>query len=124
MMSCWRRAQGYQRLTYLVGAALIAAGLVQAGIWVVVGGSAAGPLSWRKPVSFPRALGARIGVAKLPADGQALPLAVQRLFEAATPLLDNAEIAEAGGLAAAVAELPPPRPRWSAATARRRLAVT
>ncbi len=50
--ACWRHAQGYQRLAYLVGAALIATGLAQAGIWAVAGGSASGPLSWRKPVSF------------------------------------------------------------------------
>jgi hypothetical protein len=48
----WDHAPGYQRLTYVVGVALVTAGLVQAGIWVLVGGSAAGPLSWRKPVTF------------------------------------------------------------------------
>jgi hypothetical protein len=31
---------------------LVAAGLAQAAIWAVTGGSAAGPLSWRKPVTF------------------------------------------------------------------------
>ncbi len=48
----WDDAAGYQRLTYLVGVALIATGLVHAGIWAAVGGSAAGPLSWRKPTTF------------------------------------------------------------------------
>jgi hypothetical protein len=48
----WDDAPGYQRLAYLVGAALIVAGLVHAGIWAVVGGSASGPLSWRKPTTF------------------------------------------------------------------------
>jgi hypothetical protein len=48
----WDEAQGYQRLAYLVGVALIATGLVHAGIWAVVGGSATGPLSWRKPTTF------------------------------------------------------------------------
>ena len=48
----WDDAQGYQRLAYLVGVALIATGLVHAGIWAVVGGSASGPLSWRKPTTF------------------------------------------------------------------------
>jgi hypothetical protein len=44
--------QGYQRLTYLVGAVLLATGLVHAVIWAVVGGSVEGPLSWRKPTTF------------------------------------------------------------------------
>lgn len=44
--------QGYQRLAYLVGAVLIATGLIHAVIWAVVGGSAEGPLSWRKPTTF------------------------------------------------------------------------
>ena len=48
----WDGAQGYQRLAYLVGVALIATGLVHAAIWALVGGSAAGPLSWRKPTTF------------------------------------------------------------------------
>jgi hypothetical protein len=53
----WDDAPGYQRLAYLVGAALIATGLVHAGIWAVVGGSAAGPLSWRKPTTFGMSFG-------------------------------------------------------------------
>jgi hypothetical protein len=48
----WDDAAGYQRLAYLVGAALLVVGLVHAVIWAVVGGSAAGPLSWRKPTTF------------------------------------------------------------------------
>ncbi|MDH2426510.1 hypothetical protein [Sphaerisporangium sp. TRM90804] len=48
----WDRAPGYQRLAYLAGAALIVVGLAHAAIWAVVGGSAAGPLSWRKPTTF------------------------------------------------------------------------
>ncbi|MFC4533838.1 hypothetical protein [Sphaerisporangium dianthi] len=48
----WDEAPGDRRLMYLTGAALAAAGLVQAGIWAVTGGSASGPLSWRKPVTF------------------------------------------------------------------------
>ena len=50
--SLWHDAQPYQRLAYLVGVVLIATGLVHAAIWAVVGGSAAGPLSWRKPTTF------------------------------------------------------------------------
>lgn len=48
----WEDARGYQRLAYLVGAALIAVGLIHAGIGAVVGESAFGPLSWRKPATF------------------------------------------------------------------------
>jgi hypothetical protein len=48
----WDGAPGYRRLAYLVGVVLIATGLVHAGIWAVVGGSPAGPLSWRKPATF------------------------------------------------------------------------
>lgn len=52
MRAHWDDAPGYRRLAYLVGAALMATGLVHAGIWAVVGGSVDGPLSWRKPVTF------------------------------------------------------------------------
>jgi hypothetical protein len=45
-------ARGYQRLAYVVGLVLMLTGLVHAVIWAVVGGSAEGPLSWRKPVTF------------------------------------------------------------------------
>ena len=48
----WDDARGYQRLAYLVGAALIMIGLAHAGMWAVAGGSASGPLSWRKPTTF------------------------------------------------------------------------
>jgi hypothetical protein len=48
----WDDARGYQRLAYLVGAGLIVVGLAHAGMWAVAGGSAAGPLSWRKPTTF------------------------------------------------------------------------
>jgi hypothetical protein len=48
----WDDAQGYQRVAYLVGAALIAVGLVHAGIGTLTGESASGPLSWRKPATF------------------------------------------------------------------------
>ncbi len=48
----WDGAQGYQRLADLFGLALIATGLLHAAVWAVVGGSAAGPLSWRKPTTF------------------------------------------------------------------------
>jgi hypothetical protein len=48
----WEDAPGYRRLAYLTGVALMATGLVHALTWAVVGGSADGPLSWRKPTAF------------------------------------------------------------------------
>ena len=48
----WAEARGYQRLAYVVGARLILVGLAHAAIWAVVGGWAAGALSWRKPTAF------------------------------------------------------------------------
>ncbi|MFB9248830.1 hypothetical protein ACFFWE_11370 [Sphaerisporangium melleum] len=50
--AAWGDVPGYRRLAYLTGALLVVAGLVQAAIWAVTGGSASGPLSWRKPVTF------------------------------------------------------------------------
>jgi hypothetical protein len=52
MRSFWTDARGYQRLAYLVGAGLIIIGLAHAALWAVAGGSASGPLSWRKPTTF------------------------------------------------------------------------
>jgi hypothetical protein len=52
LRSFWDDARGYQRLTYVVGAALIMIGLAHVGMWAVAGGSASGPLSWRKPTTF------------------------------------------------------------------------
>ncbi|MFB9476169.1 hypothetical protein ACFFR3_42305 [Nonomuraea salmonea] len=48
----WDDARGHQRLAYVVGAALILTGLAHGVVWAVVGGSAEGSLSWRKPVTF------------------------------------------------------------------------
>jgi hypothetical protein len=48
----WRRARPWQRLGYLVGAALIAVGLGHLATWLVVGGGWAGPVSFRKPTTF------------------------------------------------------------------------
>jgi hypothetical protein len=50
--SFWTDARGYQRLAYLVGAGLLVIGLAHAGVWALAGGSASGPLSWRKPTTF------------------------------------------------------------------------
>ena len=48
----WAEARGYQRLAYLVGAGLIVIGLAHAAMWALAGGSASGPVSWRKPTTF------------------------------------------------------------------------
>lgn len=48
----WTEAPRYVHLAYVVGAVLMLVGLAHAGIWLVVGGSASGPLSWRKPSTF------------------------------------------------------------------------
>jgi hypothetical protein len=53
----WADAHGYQRLAYLVGAGLIVIGLAHAAMWAVAGGSASGPLSWRKPTTFGMSFG-------------------------------------------------------------------
>jgi hypothetical protein len=49
--SFWAHARGYQRLAYLVGAGLLVIGLAHAAR-ALAGGSASGPLSWRKPTTF------------------------------------------------------------------------
>lgn len=48
----WSDARPAQRLAYVAGAVLIAVGLAHGVAWLVVGGSAEGPLSWRKPSTF------------------------------------------------------------------------
>jgi hypothetical protein len=48
----WAEARGYQRLAYVVGAALILVGLGHLAAWLVVGGAWAGPVSWRRPATF------------------------------------------------------------------------
>ena len=55
--SFWAEAPGYQRLAYLVGVGLLLIGLAHAAIWAVTGGSASGPLSWRKPTTFATSFG-------------------------------------------------------------------
>lgn len=47
-----RRTSSAQRTAYLTAALLIAVGLAHGVIWLVVGGTAEGPLSWRKPTTF------------------------------------------------------------------------
>jgi hypothetical protein len=52
LLGYWRQARPWQRLGYLVGAALIVVGLGHLVAWLVVGGPWAGPVSFRKPTTF------------------------------------------------------------------------
>jgi hypothetical protein len=52
LLGYWRQARPWQRLGYLVGAALIVVGLGHLVAWLVVGGAWAGPVSFRKPTTF------------------------------------------------------------------------
>jgi hypothetical protein len=52
LLGYWRQARPWQRLGYLVGAALILVGLGHLLAWLVVGGAWAGPVSFRKPTTF------------------------------------------------------------------------
>jgi hypothetical protein len=52
LLGSWHQARPWQRLGYLVGAALILAGLAHLVAWLVVGGAWAGPVSFRKPTTF------------------------------------------------------------------------
>jgi hypothetical protein len=52
LLGYWRQARPWQRLGYLVGAALILVGIAHALAWLVVGGAWAGPVSFRKPTTF------------------------------------------------------------------------
>ncbi len=54
----WRQLGPPEKLLAGVGLALIAAGLLHVGVWVTQGGTLSGPISWRKPIVFPAALGA------------------------------------------------------------------
>ncbi len=48
----WRDATRYQRLLYLLGLLLVTSGVFHIGVWLMDGGSLAGPVSWRKPIVF------------------------------------------------------------------------
>jgi hypothetical protein len=52
LLGYWREARPWQRLGYLVGAALILVGLAHLVAWLLVGGAWAGPISYRKPTTF------------------------------------------------------------------------
>lgn len=48
----WSQRTPEQTLLYLVGGGLLAAGVFHLGVFLVDGGPWAGPVSWRKPVTF------------------------------------------------------------------------
>jgi hypothetical protein len=48
----WTRSRTVERACYLVGGALIVAGLFHLGVFAVRGGPWYGPVSWRKPTTF------------------------------------------------------------------------
>ncbi len=48
----WSDARPVQRVAYVGGAVLIGVGLAHGLMWLIVGGSVEGPLSWRKPTTF------------------------------------------------------------------------
>jgi hypothetical protein len=48
----WTRGRTVERACYLVGGALIVAGLFHLGVFTVRGGPWYGPVSWRKPTTF------------------------------------------------------------------------
>ena len=52
LLGYWQQARPWQRLGYLVGGALIVVGLGHLVAWLVVGGTWAGPISFRKPTTF------------------------------------------------------------------------
>jgi hypothetical protein len=52
LLGYWQQARPWQRLGYLVGGALILAGIGHLLAWLVVGGAWAGPVSFRKPTTF------------------------------------------------------------------------
>jgi hypothetical protein len=52
LLGYWQEARPWQRLGYLVGAALILVGIGHLLAWLVVGGAWAGPISFRKPTTF------------------------------------------------------------------------
>lgn len=52
LLGYWSQARPAQRFAYLVGGALVLAGLAHLLAWLVVGGAWAGPVSFRKPTTF------------------------------------------------------------------------
>ena len=52
LLGYWHDARPWQRFAYLVGGILVAAGPAHLVVWLVVGGTWAGPVSFRKPTTF------------------------------------------------------------------------
>jgi len=52
LLSFWHRGRAVERIGYLVGAVLLASGLIHFALLAIGGGSWAGPLSLRKPTTF------------------------------------------------------------------------
>ncbi|PZS29109.1 MAG: hypothetical protein DLM58_15970 [Pseudonocardiales bacterium] len=50
--SYWRQLRRTERVCYLLGAVLIASGLLHVGVFAIDGGPLYGPVSWRKPITF------------------------------------------------------------------------
>ncbi|MCH8291365.1 hypothetical protein IH992_09720 [Candidatus Poribacteria bacterium] len=48
----WDEATRYQKVLYILGLVSIGSGILHTGVWLVKGGSLAGPVSWRKPIVF------------------------------------------------------------------------
>jgi DNA-binding CsgD family transcriptional regulator len=53
----WRQARPTQRFAYLVGGALMLAGVAYPAAWLVVGGAWQGPVSFRNPATFGTSFG-------------------------------------------------------------------
>jgi hypothetical protein len=53
----WRQARPTQRFAYLVGGALMLAGVAYLAAWLVVGGAWQGPVSFRNPATFGTSFG-------------------------------------------------------------------
>lgn len=52
LLQLWRKRDRDQAWLGWLGLVLLAAGLVHVVVWLVVGGSLTGPVSWRKPIVF------------------------------------------------------------------------
>lgn len=58
LVGYWEQRTPAQTFLYVVGLASVALGLIHLGVFAVDGGPWAGPLSWRKPVTFGLSFGA------------------------------------------------------------------
>lgn len=48
----WTEGRRIERLSYLIGAALLLSGVAHLGVQAILGGVWQGPVSWRKPATF------------------------------------------------------------------------